>query len=72
MYCNTIQFPALSFCVPHSKPHEAREFNKHYNLRFDTKLGMGICSILCIPCACVACKSMLEKPWIPGIPSDEK
>ena len=25
-----------------------------------------------IPCACVACISMLDKPWISGIPSDKK
>ena len=24
MYCNTNQFTALSFCVPHSKPHGSR------------------------------------------------
>ena len=71
-YCNTNQLPELSFCGPHSKPHGARGLSKHYHLRFDPKLGMGICAILRIPCACVACTSMLEKPWISGIPPDEK
>ena len=33
-------------------------------MRFDTKLGNGICAILCIPCACDKCTSMLDKPWI--------
>ena len=55
MYCNTNQFPGLSFSGPHSKPHGARGLSKHYRLRFDPKLGMGVCAILCIPCACVAC-----------------
>ena len=55
IYCNTNQFPALTFCVPHSKPHGARGLSKHYHLRFDPKLGMGICTIFRIPCACVAC-----------------
>ena len=72
MYCNTSQLTELPFCGPHSKPHEARGLSKHHHLCFDTKLGMGICTILRIPCACVAFTSMLEKPWISGIPLDEQ
>ena len=72
MYCNINQFPELSFSGPHSKPHGARGLIKHYNLRFDTKLGMGICAILRILCACVACTSMLDKNWISGIPEEKK
>ena len=56
IYCNTNQFPELSFYGPHSKPHGARGLGKHYHLRFDPKLGMGICEIHLIPCACVDCK----------------
>ena len=67
MYCNKNQFTALSFCGPNSKPHGARGMSKHYHLRFDPKLGMGVCAIRHIPCACVACTSMLEKSWISGI-----
>ena len=67
MYCNTKQFPGLSFCGPHYKPHGARGLSKHYHLRFDPKLGMAICEI---KCDCVECKSMLDKPWISGIPPD--
>ena len=52
--CNTNQFPELSFYGPHYKPHGARGLNKHYHLSFDPKLGMGICAIIRIPCACVA------------------
>ena len=59
MYCNTNQLPELSFYGPYYKPHDARGSSKHYNLRFNPKLGMGICEILRITCACVACTSML-------------
>ena len=69
-YCNTNQFPVLSFSGPHSKPRGAIGLSKHYHLRFDQKLGMDICAISRIPCACVACKSMLDKPCISGVPSD--
>ena len=72
IYCNTNQFPTLPYCGPHSKPHGARGLSKHYHLNFDQKLGMGICAIIRIPSACVTCKSMLDKPWIYGIPSDKK
>ena len=33
---------------------------------------MGIYAIRDIPCACVACTSMLYKPWMSGIPLDEQ
>ena len=62
MYCNTNQFPELLFSGTYSKPHGEIGLRKHYHLRFDPKLGMGVCAILLIPCACVACKSMLDKP----------
>ena len=45
---------------------------KHYHLRFDTNLGHGICVICRIPCACVVCTSMLDKPWISGIQSTKQ
>ena len=32
----------------------------------------GICAILRIPCACVACISMLDKPWISSIQSTKQ
>ena len=67
IYSETNQFPALPFCGSHTKPHGARGFSKHYHLRFDPKLGRGICAILHILCDCVTCTSMLEKPWIYGI-----
>ena len=72
MYCNTNQLPELPFCGPHSKTHGARGLSKHYHLCFDPKLGMGVCTIRRIPCACVACTSMLDKPWISGISSDKQ
>ena len=39
----------------------------HYHLRFDPKLGHGIYAIRCIPCACVVCTAMIDKPCIYGI-----
>ena len=71
-YCNTNQFLTLPFCGPHSKPHVARVLGKHYHLRFDPKLGMGKCAILRIPCAYVACTSMMDKAWISRIPSEKQ
>ena len=59
IYCNTNQSPALPFCGPYSKPHGTRKLNKHDHLRFDPKLGNGVCEICCIPCAHVECTSML-------------
>ena len=72
MYCNANQFPELSFSGPHSKPHGARRLSKHYHLRFDPKLGMAVCAIHRIPCACVACTSMLDKSWISDITPDKQ
>ena len=72
MYYNTNQCTEISFSGPHSKPHGARGLSKYYNLRFYPKVGMGVCKILRIPCACVACTSILDKPWISGIPSYEQ
>ena len=72
MYCNTNQFPVLSFCGPHYKPHGARGLSKHYHLRFYPKTGNGVCAIPLIPCACVSYALMLEKPWISDIPSDKQ
>ena len=71
-YFNTNQFPALSFCGPHSKLHGARGLSKHYYWRFDTKLGYGICANHRILCACIACTSKLDKPWMSGIPPNEQ
>ena len=72
IYFNTNQFPALPFFGPHSKPHGERGPSKHYHLRFDPKLGNGVCAILRIPCACVACTPMLDKHWISAIPSNKQ
>ena len=66
------KFPALQFCGPNSKTHGARGLIKNYHLRFDPKLGNGVCTIFRIPCACVVCTSMLDKPCIFGIPSDKQ
>ena len=63
-YYDTSQFPALPFCGPHTKPHRARMLINDYHLRFDPKLGHGICANCRILCACVACTSILDQPWI--------
>ena len=68
MYYDTNQFPELPFCGSHPKPHGERGSSKHYHLFFDPKLGHGICAICRIPCACVVCTSMLDKPCTSGIP----
>ena len=72
MYCDKNQFPALPFCGPHTQPPGSRGLSKHYNLRFDPNIGHDICAISFIPCACIACTSMLDKPWICGIQSKKK
>ena len=40
--CDTNQFPTLTFCDSHSKPHGARGLSKNYHLFFYPKLGHGI------------------------------
>ena len=72
MYCDINQFPALPFCGSHPKTHGARGLIKHYHLRFDIKLGHGLCKILRIPSACVGCTTILDKPWIYGILSTKQ
>ena len=72
IYCDTNQLLALQFCGPHPKPHRARGLSKHYHLRFDPKLGHGICAIRRISCACVSCTLLMDKPWIYGIPSTKQ
>ena len=72
IYCNTNQSPELLFSGPDSKPHVLRGLSKHYHLRFDTKLGMGVCKNCHIPHACVAFTSILDKSWISGISSDKQ
>ena len=67
MFCNTNQFPLYSFCGLHTKPHGVRGLNTHCHMRFDPKMGYGICATLRIPCACYECTYMLDKPWIHGL-----
>ena len=72
MYCNTNQFPALTFCGPYSKLHGARGLIKHYHFCFYPKISNGICAIHRIPCACVVCTYILDKTWISDITLDEQ
>ena len=72
MYCDTNQFPTLTFCGPHIKTHGARGLSKHYHLRFDQKIGHGICAIRRITFTYVSYTSMLDQPWISGITSNKQ
>ena len=45
MYCDTNRFPTLTFCGSYPKPLGERGIINHYHLRFDPKLGHGICAI---------------------------
>ena len=69
IYCNTNQFPSLPSYGPCYKPHGEIGLIKNYHFRFDPKIGNVICTVRRIPCACVACTSMLDKHWISFIPS---
>ena len=62
MYCNKNQFPEFLFSGPHSKPHDARGLSKHYHLRFDPKLGMGVCAIhrMCLCCLYINARQTLD------------
>ena len=55
MYCDTNQFPELSFCGPYPKPHGSRGLSKNYHLRFYPKLGHGICAVCRIPNSFISC-----------------
>ena len=72
IYCNTKRISSLTFCGPYSEPRGVREFRKNYHLCFDRKLGNAVFSVICIPCACVACTTMLDKPCIPDISFEKR
>ena len=72
IYCATNQFPGFKVLGPHNKLNGARGLGKHYHMRFDTKLGYGTCAISCIPRDCPTCTSILDKPWSPGVPAQQK
>ena len=42
MCCNKNKSPALPFCGPYSKPYGEKGLSKHYQFRFDPKLGHGV------------------------------
>ena len=69
MYCNTNQFPELSFSGPHYKPHGTGGLSKHYHFRFDPKLGNGnMCNFPYTMCLFFMYINAIYKPWISGIP----
>ena len=61
------QLPALTFCGLHMKPHGLIRLSEHYNLCIDPELDHGKCEIQQIPCVCVACTNMLDKPLAPSV-----
>ena len=67
MSFNPTHFTALPFCGPHTKLHGVKGLSKHYNLRFEPKLGQVIYEIWRIPYSCVSCTYSLDKPWYPRV-----
>ena len=72
MYCTTNQFPELQFLVPHKKTHGVHVLVKNDHMHFDPKLGHVTCEMHRIPCACNMCNSIIDQPWIPGIPEHQQ
>ena len=72
IYFNINQSPALPFFGPHPKTHGVRGLGKNHHLRFDKKLGHGICAIHRIPCSCVACALIPGKTCIHSITSKKQ
>ena len=68
IFYNTNQFPSLQVFVPHTKPQGVIGLSKYYHMKFDQKIGYGTYDIRIIPCSCVYCTSMLDKPWVCGLP----
>ena len=61
--CTETNTPKCLFFGPHAKPHGVRGLSGHYCLRLYPKLGHGKCVMRKIPCACISCISMLDKPY---------
>ena len=59
-------------CGSQPKPRGARGLGNNYHISFDPKLSHGICAIRRIPCACVACTSMLDQQWLSGFQSTKQ
>ena len=72
MYCSTNHFPRFQFFGPHNKPHFVRGLVEHYRMCFYPKIGHGTCAIRRIPFYCTLCTSIIEQPWVTGIPSQQQ
>ena len=73
MCCDTSQFLALKFCVPHTKPYGVRGLSKYYHIWLYLKLGnftYKIRQILCV-CVCVEFNKVMEKPYSLGVSNTE-
>ena len=64
--CTSTLFQVLPFCGPHEKPHGVRRLSKNYHSQLNPKLFYGKCAIRKIPCACISCTNILDKPWNMG------
>ena len=54
------------------KPHGVCELGDHYHIRFEPKIGHGVCAIRWMPYPCMQFTSIMDKPWTPNIPSQQK
>ena len=57
--------PRIIIFSPHEKPHGVKGLSKHYYFQLD-QIGHGKCVIIQIPCACISCTHMLDKPFVVG------
>ena len=72
MFCSTNYLPSLKFCDPNTKTHGVRGLSKNYHMKFDPKIGRGTCVISQIPFDCVEYISMLDTPWVYGLPPSDQ
>ena len=72
MFCDATQFLSFKYVSPYTKPNVVRGLSKHYHMLLDPKLWQVICSIRQITCACFECMSMVDKPWVPGLPTHKQ
>ena len=62
-----ITFYFINVFGQNTKHNGVQGLSKPYNIILDTKMGHGKSDMQQITCTCVACNSMLYKPWTPGV-----
>ena len=60
MRCNNKLFPSLNVINGKTLPYASKGILRHYYYRSDPKLGLGVVSIIRIPCSCHACTDILS------------